>query len=214
MSLYRILSALLCYPEADLIEALPEIDAALADYPDARDSLGELTGFLRASSLIALQENYVMTFDRNPAQSLHMFEHMHGESRDRGGAMVSLLQEYQRHGFEPDAAELPDYAPLFLEYLSLLPAEEAETLLGEAIHVLAAIGRRLVRGESPYAAVFAVLCELTEVVPQERDDPPVRDMDEALETFGPDADGVEPLLKPAPGGVHTVQFHPRAAVAR
>ncbi|WP_375592239.1 nitrate reductase molybdenum cofactor assembly chaperone [Chitiniphilus eburneus] len=209
MSLYRILSALLSYPEQELLDARDEIAAALDEHPDARDALQPLIAFLAQHRLIALQENYVATFDRNPAHSLHLFEHIHGESRDRGQAMVDLLEEYRRHGVEPGAAELPDHVPLFLEFLGLIDADEAETLLGDAIHVLAAIGRRLARNESPYATVFAVLCTLTDVIPQEQTDPPVRDMDEALETFGPGADGVEPLLKPQPGGTHTVHFHPR-----
>ncbi|WP_184198161.1 nitrate reductase molybdenum cofactor assembly chaperone [Chitinimonas taiwanensis] len=210
MSLYRILSALLTYPEQDLIDALVEIDDALDAYPDAQETLSPLTDYFKQHGLVALQENYVGTFDRSPAHSLHLFEHVHGESRDRGQAMVDLLQEYQRHGFEPDAAELPDHVPLFLEYLSLVEPEQAQALLGDAIHVLAAIGKRLARNDSPYASVFVVLCSLTDVVPLEQTDPPVRDMDEAMETFGPGADGVEPLLKPSLNGTHTVQFYPRA----
>lgn len=213
MSLYRILSALLTYPEQDMVDALLEIDDALDAYPDAQEALSLLTDYFKQTSLLDLQENYVATFDRNPGHSLHLFEHVHGESRDRGQAMVDLLHEYQGQGFEPDAAELPDHVPLFLEYLSLIEADHAEALLGDAIHVLAAIGQRLGRNDSPYASVFAVLCTLTEVVPQEQTDPPVRDMDEAMETFGPGADGVEPLLKPSLSGTHTVQFYPRAASA-
>ncbi|SMC28447.1 respiratory nitrate reductase chaperone NarJ [Andreprevotia lacus DSM 23236] len=208
-TLYRILSALLSYPEPDLLDALDEIDTALHAHPEARQTLAPLTAFLGRYSLVELQENYVATFDRNPAHSLHLFEHVHGESRDRGQAMVDLLHEYLQHGYEPHAAELPDHVPLFLEYLSLCDDTKAEALLGDAIHVLAAIGARLARNESPYATVFMVLCSLTDVVPQEQTDPPVRDMDEALETFGPGADGVEPLLKPAMDGVQPLHFHPR-----
>ena len=212
MPLYPILSALLGYPEQELLDALPEIDAALAEWPQARDLLAPVTGLLRGEALIALQENYVATFDRNPAHSLHLFEHVHGESRDRGQAMVDLIDEYRREGFEPAASELPDYVPLFLEFLGALSAdgkdERAEHLLGEAIHVLAAIGDRLARNQSPYAGVFAVLRTLTDVQPQPQQGPPVRDMDEALETFGPGADGVEPLLAPQ-GGPQAVKFYPR-----
>ena len=210
MSLYRILSALLGYPEQDLVDALPEIRAALEPSLEALDTVAELLDFLGEHSLIELQENYVATFDRNPKHSLHLFEHVHGESRDRGQAMVDLLQEYQRAGFEP-GAELPDHVPLFLEFLSLITPDAAEALLDDAIHVLAAIGQRLARNASPYAALFVVLQSLTDVVPLAQTDPPVRDMDEALETFGPGADGVEPLLKPTMGGAQPLQFHPRAS---
>ena len=207
MSLYRILSALLTYPEQDLVDAQGEIAEALNAYPQAKQILHPLTNFMSEHSLLTLQENYVATLDRNPAHSLHLFEHVHGESRDRGQAMVDLLQEYQSHGFEPMKTELPDHVPLFLEYLSLVDPAHAKALLGDAIHVLAAIGKRLARNESPYACVFAVLCTLTDVVPQEQNDPPVRDMDEALETFGPGADGVEPLLKPSLNSTHIVKFY-------
>lgn len=210
MRLYRILSALLDYPQQDLLDALPEIRQALTEWPQAAQLLEPLTEFLGADDLIAVQENYVATFDRNPAHSLHLFEHVHGESRDRGQAMVDLLAEYRRGGFEPKESELPDHVPLFLEYLSLLDADGAEALLGEAIHVLAAVGDRLGRNDSPYALVFAVLRGLTRVEPRAQADPPVRDMDEAMETFGVGADGVEPLLRQSVAGEHALRFYPRA----
>ena len=196
MQIYRILSALLSYPQADLIAAIPEIKEALAADPDLLEPLQPLLNYLTSNSLIAVQENYVGTFDRTHSLSLHLFEHIHGESRDRGQAMVDLIEEYRRHGFEPESSELPDFVPLFLEFLSLMEQETSEKLLGEAIHVLAAIGMRLKRNASPYTGIFLLLTTFTDVVPQEQGEPPVRDMDDAMETFGPGADGVEPLLKP------------------
>jgi len=202
MKTFKVLSLLLMYPESDWLAALPELDDALADDAgfngDARARLAPLFDLLRQSDLIALQENYVATFDRNPSHSLHLFEHIHGESRDRGSAMIDLLQEYWKHDFDASSAELPDYVPLFLEFLSLLPADEALALLGDAVHVLAALGRKLAANGSPYAAAFQVLEALSPVAAQELLEPPVRDMDEAMEQFGPSADGVEPLLKPSP----------------
>lgn len=209
MKIYRILSALLSYPQPDLIAALPEIGQELADEPGFAETLQPLLSYLKSEQLIPLQENYVATFDRTPSQALHLFEHIHGESRDRGQAMVDLMEEYRRHGFEPDVSELPDYVPLFLEFLSLVDDEIAEKLLGDAIHVLAAIGVRLQRNDSPYSSIFMLLTTLTDVVPQEQGEPPIRDMDDAMETFGPGADGVEPLLKPTSCGTQTVNFYPR-----
>lgn len=209
VSLYRILSALLSYPEQELMDALPEVCTALQSWQNEATTLDPLLDYLAGTPLIEVQENYVNTFDRSPLQALHLFEHIHGESRDRGQAMVDLLEEYKRNGFEPAVNELPDHVPLFLEFLSLLPVEEAGALLGDAIHVLAAIGRRLGRNESPYTGIFAVLCTLTDVVPLEQTDPPIRSMDEAMEMFGPGADGVEPLLKSSDCGSHTINFHPR-----
>lgn len=216
MTLYPVLSALLGYPEPPLQAAMPEIDAALAPWPAARAALSPLTALLRDTPLIALQEQYVATFDRNPAHSLHLFEHVHGESRDRGQAMVDLIDEYRRAGFEPVSSELPDYVPLFLEFLGALAdddraerAERAGQLLGEAIHVLAAIGDRLARQDSPYAGVFTVLRSLTDVRPEAQPEPPVRDMDEAMALFGPGHDGVEPLLAAAPAAEQVMRFHDR-----
>ena len=202
MKTFKVLSLLLCYPEAEWLAALPEMEDALADESgfngNAATRLAPLFNLLRESELIALQENYVATFDRNPSHSLHLFEHIHGESRDRGSAMIDLLNEYWKHDFDASASELPDYVPLFLEFLSLLPADEALALLGDAVHVLATIGRKLDANGSPYATAFQVLEALSPVAAQELAEPPVRDMDEAMEMFGPSADGVEPLLKPAP----------------
>ena len=212
MNLYRLLSALLCYPEQELLDALPEVEAALADAPWAADMLEPLTGYLGSHGLIAVQENYVATFDRNRSHSLHLFEHVHGESRDRGQAMVDLLDTYREHGFEPVVSELPDHVPLFLEFLGVIEPGKAQELLDEAIHVLAAIGSRLARNESPYACIFAVLRAQSRVVPREQTEAPVRDMDEAMERYGSSPDGVEPLLRPFSGdGAQTVRFYPRAA---
>ncbi|WP_434647671.1 nitrate reductase molybdenum cofactor assembly chaperone [Achromobacter piechaudii] len=211
MTQYRLLSALLSYPEPELLDALGDVEAALAAYPDAEEALQPLIAYLATNDLIAVQENYVATFDRNRSHSLHLFEHVHGESRDRGQAMVDLLETYRQHGFEPVAAELPDHVPLFLEFLGVIDPAEAQDLLDEAIHVLAAIGARLARGESPYAGIFAVLRAQSRVTPREQTDAPVRDMDEAMETFGVSADGVEPLLRSFAGdGAQAVRFYPRA----
>ncbi|BBQ01545.1 respiratory nitrate reductase subunit delta (plasmid) [Burkholderia sp. SFA1] len=211
MSLYSILSALLDYPEPALLDALPEIGTALHDWPQAQKRLAPLVASLKRP-LIDSQLTYVSTFDRNPSHSLHLFEHVHGESRDRGQAMVDLLDEYRGLGLDIETNELPDYVPLFLEVLGAIDPDRAQALLNDAIHVLDAIGERLARDESPYAAVFAVLRELATVKPRPLVQPPVRDMDEMLETFGPGPDGVEPLLAPhMRQDTQTIRFHPRDA---
>ncbi|WP_367352320.1 nitrate reductase molybdenum cofactor assembly chaperone [Achromobacter animicus] len=212
MSLYRLLSAMLCYPEPELLDYLGELEEALAAYPDAEETLQPLVSYLASNDLIPLQENYVATFDRNRSHSLHLFEHVHGESRDRGQAMVDLLETYRAHGFEPMVSELPDHVPLFLEFLGVIDPDKAQELLDEAIHVLAAIGARLAKSESSYACVFAVLRAQSRVIPRVQTEAPVRDMDEAMEAFGAGPDGVEPLLRPfSGGGAQPVHFHPRSA---
>jgi nitrate reductase delta subunit len=219
MKTFKVISLLLCYPESDWRAALPELREALASEADvngdAAARMAPLFAQLSDTSLIALQENYVATFDRNPSHSLHLFEHIHGESRDRGSAMIDLLNEYWKYDFDASASELPDYVPLFLEFLSLLPTGEALELLGDAVHVLATIGRKLDANGSPYATAFQVLEALSPVEAQELAEPPVRDMDEAMEMFGPSVDGVEPLMNPG-AQVSVVQMpasHRQAAAA-
>lgn len=208
---FQAFSALLSYPEQDLLDALGEIRAALATDPAIASQIEPLIAHLEAGDLISLQEEYVATFDRNPSHSLHLFEHIHGEDRARGQAMVDLLEEYKSQGFEPVTSELPDYVPLFLEFLSQCEAGEAAHLLGDAVHVLHHVASRLQADGSPYAAPLQAAVSLSPVEPQPLTVPPVRDMDEAMETFGPGPDGVEPLLKPAMPAMAPIHFYPPAA---
>lgn len=210
---YRALGALLVYPEAELQAAIPELARTLASEPDVLRGVQPLLAQLAEGELIELQQAYVQLFDRNPSHSLHLFEHIHGEDRARGQAMVDLIDEYRQHGFEPVADELPDYVPLFLEFLSLCDADEAARLLGDAVHVLAHVAKKLADSGSAYAGVLDALVWLSPVAPEPLTVPPIRDMDEALETFGPGVDGVEPLLKPAMPAVATVNFYPKGLAA-
>ena len=209
MKHFKALSALLSYPEPELLEALPEIRTLLAD-AGLEPQVAPLLAELEAGELIALQENYVLVFDRNPSHSLHLFEHIHGEDRARGQAMVDLMEEYKAHGFEMMTSELPDYLPLFLEFLSQTDAEEAGRLLSDAVHVVAHVAGRLREHNSVYAGVLDAVVWLSPVAPEPLTVPPVRDMDEALETFGPGADGIEPLLKPTlRPEIAPVNFYPQ-----
>jgi nitrate reductase molybdenum cofactor assembly chaperone NarJ/NarW len=211
MSVYSLLSVLLDYPEQALLDALPEIDSTLAGMPVEAAHLAALVASLRTRPLIESQEDYVATFDRNRAHALHLFEHVHGESRERGQAMVDLLNEYRALGLDVVSDELPDYVPLFLEVLGAIDDARAQALLDDAIHVLAAIGERLEKSGSPYAGVFDVLRGLSGVTPRVAALPVPRDMDDALETLGAGPDGVEPLLTPtlAVQGAQPIHFHPR-----
>jgi len=165
MNTFRILGLLLSYPQPGWLGQLDSCRAILAEE-------GLLTGkplkgalsfmaALQQSDLYALQEEYVATFDRGRAHSLHLFEHIHGESRDRGQAMVNLAETYAKKGLYIDRAELPDYLPLFLEFLSCCEPGEAIDLLGEPVEVIAAIAQRLEDKDSPYSAVFGALLALS-----------------------------------------------------
>ena len=147
---YRALAALLSYPE-------PELIAALAEIRNAVPGMSSLIDELEREPLHVLQERYVELFDRSRALSLHLFEHVHGESRDRGQAMVDLARTYAARGMQVAGNELPDYLPAFLEFLSLLPREEAKGMIGETEELLRALGDRLAERGSRYAGVFAAL---------------------------------------------------------
>ena len=204
---FKLLSALLCYPEQALVDSLPEIREMVGHDSPLTGQIEPLLHYLESGALISIQENYVATFDRNQRHSLHLFEHVHGESRDRGQAMVDLLLEYRKNGFDMVTNELPDYVPLFLEFLTQVPEAHAQQLLGDAIHVLAMIGDKLKANSSPYAVIFDAIRAKCLTQPLPFEEPPVRDMDEAMETFGPGADGVEPLLKPST--TQAINFYPR-----
>lgn len=210
MKHYQIMSVLLLYPEQELLDSIEELEQLSSEQPTFHAALQPLFSYLKNEKLIDLQQNYVATFDRNMSHSLHLFEHIHGESRDRGQAMVDLMEEYKKHGLELCANDLPDYVPLFLEFLAQLDEQKSAAMLGDAIHVLAYIGRKLAENQSPYAGIFDVLQTLSPVVAEALSEPPVRDMDEAMETFGSGIDGVEPLLKTFSGGPQPVNFYPKA----
>jgi len=167
----KALSILLQYPSTELVEAAQDIvDAVAAEgvaSAAALEALDALRAYLVDTDLLHLQEEYVVLFDRTRAFSLHLFEHVHGESRDRGQAMVDLLEHYAQHGMQLRARELPDYLPLYLEFLSTLPPDEARGMLTDPVTIIAVLGRRLLERGSPYAAVFAVLEELAGVRPDE-----------------------------------------------
>ena len=163
MIVLRALGALLSYPREDVRRALPEIaDAIRASpliAPRQREDLLALVDDLGNGDLEA-EERYVELFDRGRAVSLHLFEHLYGEGRDRGQAMVDLKNLYERAGYELATRELPDYLPVVLEYLSCRDLREARELLRDCAHILRRIGESLVARGSRYAAVLQALLVL------------------------------------------------------
>ena len=163
---YRALSRLLSYPEAELQnEALALVDVVAAEglIPvKIVRSLRKLASSLAAADLYEAQAEYVDLFDRSRTLSLHLYEHVHGESRERGPAMVGLVELYKAHGLEMEISDLPDYLPVFLEFLSVVPDKQAASLIGEAAHVVEAIGERLKKRQSPYRAIFGALTALSD----------------------------------------------------
>jgi len=165
----RSLAALLGYPSEGLkahageIRLALEAERALSAAEQVR--LAPLLGVLERDELLDLQAAYSELFDRSRSLSLHLFEHVHGDSRERGQAMIDLGQQYLASGFFLEANELPDFVPVFLEYASCLPPSEARETLRQPAHVFAALAERLDKRQSPYACVFHCLVALTGVRP-------------------------------------------------
>ena len=161
MKTLRALAALLAYPTAELADAADEIRDVIEGEalipPAQRMALHRLIDELVSADLYELQERYGLLFDRTRALSLHLFEHVHGESRDRGQAMVDLLKLYEEAGYTPTVSELPDFLPLFLEFASTREPKAAIELVGQPADVIAALRERLAKRQSPYEAVMAAL---------------------------------------------------------
>ena len=187
MRTYRALAALLTYPTEELVGAIEEISSTLQTEGvlsvASRRSVERLLRELRTLDLFDLQERYVTLFDRTPSLSLHLFEHVHGDSRDRGQAMVDLIELYRRHGVEIAAHELPDFLPLFLEFLGEVTADEARTMLGDVAALMAQIQVRLVKRGSAYAGVLTALMALAGMAPLATESVPAPEQEDSLEAL-------------------------------
>ena len=154
----KAFAALLGYPSEELKAHAREVAEAIrgekALSAPAAGRLQTLLGRIENDELLDLQSDYSELFDRSRSLSLHLFEHVHGDSRERGQAMIDLGHQYLENGFYLDASELPDFIPVFLEYSAFLPPAEARETIGQPAHVFAALAERLDKRESDYAAVF------------------------------------------------------------
>jgi nitrate reductase delta subunit len=159
MSTLRALSCLLAYPDAELRQGLAELRPHLVSLANGA-ALEQLVDWLQASDELTLQERYVELFDRGRTTSLYLFEHLHGESRDRGGAMVDLADHFRAHGFEVQSGELPDYLPVVLEFASLLAGDDGKKFLAEFSIVIEAICAAHEARESEWVPVLRAVLGL------------------------------------------------------
>jgi len=160
----RVLARLLSYPDVELREhllAMREVLHSEAAVTHNRlDELDTLIAWLMATEALETEANYVQLFDHGRATSLHLFEHVHGDSRDRGPAMIDLGQTYDKAGLYLAPDELPDYLPAVLEFVSTQPPAEAKAFLSEMAHIFNAIFSALQQRQSPYASIIGALLEL------------------------------------------------------
>jgi len=173
MKVLKVISLLLSYPSQELIDeqaALAHVvkrDASLNEA--AKQQLLDFIDQLLCKDYLDAQEDYISTFDKGRYTSLLLFEHVHGESRDRGQAMVEMINIYEENGYQLTARELPDYIPLFLEFLSCCKPAMAIEWLDEINHILALLEERLAQRDSPYASLFTVLLSLVSKVENRSD---------------------------------------------
>lgn len=164
MMTLRAFAALLTYPSDELRAHVAEIRGALkgegAVARPARRRLEPLLKRIGEEDVLDLQARYSELFDRSRALSLHLFEHVHGDGKERGQAMIDLSEQYAAIGIFLDAKELPDFIPVFLEYASCLPEAEGREILSQPAHVFAALAERLDEKGSDFAAIFHALVAL------------------------------------------------------
>lgn len=179
----RVMAHLLSYPDSELRAHLPEMRAALHD--ERALTFGRLAEIdalidrLRSRKPLEVEAEYVELFDRGRGTALHLFEHVHGDSRDRGPAMVDLCQNYEAAGLYLAPGELPDFLPVVLQYASTQPPAQARAFLGEISHILQVIFSALLRRESAHACVLAALLDLAGEKAQAVSVPPEPELDES-----------------------------------
>lgn len=160
----RAIGTLLDYPQADRKGMADAVRQALDDEralsSATRERLADFAAGLERGDAFELAETWVSTFDRGRMTSLHLFEHVHGDSRDRGPAMIDLSRTYASAGLLLGESELPDYLPVVLEFASTQPPEQARAFLGETTHILNAIFSALLQRASPYASLLGAAIEL------------------------------------------------------
>ena len=210
----RVLAHLLRYPDAAFRAHTAELQQALrteAALPVAR--LAELDALLRHLSTqpaLDVESEYVELFDRGRRTALHLFEHVHGDSRDRGPAMVDLIQTYEKAGLYLGPDELPDYLPVVLEFASTQPPQQAREFMGEIAHIVRVIFSALAGRQSPYASVLAAVLELAGEKAEAVAVAPEPEMDESWaepEVFG--GCSTEGQAKPnQPQPIHIVRKSP------
>jgi len=205
----RVLARLLGYPDAELRDHLSELQQALHEEraltPMRISELDALIAQLSGPASLDTEAAYVELFDRGRATSLHLFEHVHGDSRERGPAMIDLAQTYEKAGLFLAEGEMPDFLPVVLEFTSTQPPREAREFLAEMAHIFNAIFAALQQRNSAYAAVLGALLELAGEKPQ----PVLIAADEPLDTVWAEPvvfDGCSTQGQAKPGQAQTIHI--------
>lgn len=169
MTLFKLLSALLEYPDQALMQAIPELMAIIGEdatlTPAEHAAIADFAAWLTDSDLTDTQASYVKTFDMTPEHALHLTHHLFGDDRNRGPALIDLGEYYKSYGLEPDTGELPDFLPLVLEFASTLEAVEAKLFLDPFAKAIAQLGANLDAAQSPWAPLVRLVEAHARLVP-------------------------------------------------
>ncbi|MDO9205765.1 nitrate reductase molybdenum cofactor assembly chaperone [Methylotenera sp.] len=161
MQIYKLLSALLDYPNQELLEHLPELQNFVVQNQEIdhaeREALQSFLSHLQSMSVTELQADYVQTFDMTAEHSLHLTHHLFGDDKNRGPALIDLGELYKDYGVEVVTNELPDYLPLVLEFAAYMDDNEATVFLSDAKKVLGVLTENLQKAESPYATLLSII---------------------------------------------------------
>ena len=210
----RVLARLLAYPDADLRAQLPALRDALHEERALTTGrlleLDALIDRLRSPRTFDTEATYVEMFDRGRGTALHLFEHVHGDSRERGPAMVDLIKTYEEAGLNLAPGELPDHLCVVLEYASTQPAQHSRDFLREVAHILQTIFSALLKRQSPYASVLAAVLDLAgekALAVKLNEEPPLDESWEEPEAFG----GCSTAGQSAPGQPQPIHVVRKAA---
>lgn len=162
---YRILSLLMTYPNEEIYDFLPQVNSLLKEEnllnADSITGINAFVSFFAQKPLTFWQEYYVQLFDYSRSVSLYLFEHVHGDSKDRGQAMVDLIELYKENGLQINRPELPDYLPVFLEFLAMQTQEKAMDYLQEIIDIVGFIHKKLEDKDNPYKNLLSAIIQLS-----------------------------------------------------
>lgn len=170
---YKIFSLFLSYPDTKLKNSIDLVMDILKNEKILSENdimqINKFIFYIKKNDLLYLQETYVSIFDRQKHFSLYLFEHIHGDSKERGMAMIDLNNLYKKSNFEiSQQNELPDFIPVFLEYLSLIDKEKASYLIGEIINIITTLHLRLRMIDHPYHIIFSILESLSKIKPDKK----------------------------------------------
>ena len=155
----RLLSALLQYPDHELLSQIEMIETEVDDMPskEMKKCIDDFLFYLKTHSPIHLQEGYTAAFDMNPTTTLNLTYHTYGDNEKRADMLARLQQRYRDAGYERTTGELPDYLPMMLEFLSVCPESENTGLIWECLRGLEDVVDRLQKAAPPYAALLQPL---------------------------------------------------------